>query len=91
MCDYPVLSDKPNLPNKECSMNKFRLLILIAIGLSVTGCASQKAWKYGAEPFVNGIPPLVNKTVVVTPFNDQRINENDDKIALYLIPLMPFG
>jgi hypothetical protein len=72
-------------------MSKFRLLILIAIGLSVTGCASQKAWKYGAEPFVNGIPPLVNKTVVVPPFNDQRINENDDKIALYLIPLMPFG
>jgi hypothetical protein len=67
------------------------MLILVAISLSIIGCASQKAWKYGSEPFISGVPPLVNKTVVVTPFNDQRINENNNMVAMYLIPLMPYG
>ena len=72
-------------------MHKSRILILITISLSLIGCASQKAWKYGPEPFISGVPPQVNKTVVVTPFNDQRINENSNMVAMYLIPLMPFG
>lgn len=72
-------------------MNAFRGFIFIAISLSLVGCASQKAWKYGAESFISGTPPLLNKTVVVTPFNDQRINENSNMLAMYLIPLMPFG
>ena len=72
-------------------MAKFRILILLTISLSLLGCSSQKAWKYGPEPFISGVPPQVDKTVVVTPFNDQRINENNNMVAIYLIPLMPFG
>jgi len=37
------------------------------------------------------VPPTVNKSVVVTPFNDQRNNENSDMLAMRLIPLMPYG
>ena len=76
---------------KGILMNAFRTLSLIAITLSMVGCASQKAWKYGPEPFISGVPPQVDKTVVVTPFNDQRNNENSDMLAMRLIPLMPFG
>ena len=76
---------------KGILMNTFRTLSLIAITLSLVGCSSQKAWKYGPEPFISGVPPQVDKTVVVTPFNDQRINENSNMYAMYLIPLMPFG
>ena len=38
-----------------------------------------------------GGAPLIDKAVVVTPFNDQRINENSNMVGMYLIPLMPFG
>jgi hypothetical protein len=72
-------------------MNKLKMLVLIIVSLSLIGCASQKAWKYGPEPFISGVPPQVNKSVVVTPFNDQRINENSNMVAMYLIPLMPYG
>ena len=72
-------------------MTLSKILVLITISLSLVGCSSQKAWKYGPEPFISGVPPQVDKTVVVTPFNDQRINENSNMYAMYLIPLMPFG
>jgi hypothetical protein len=72
-------------------MNKLKMLVLIIISLSLIGCASQKAWKYGPEPFISGVPPQVNKSVVVTPFNDQRNNDNSDMLAMRLIPLMPYG
>ncbi len=72
---------------------KFRsvtALIVLSLALLAGGCASQKAWKYGPEVSLGGAP-LIDKTVVVTPFNDQRINENNNMIGMYLIPLMPFG
>lgn len=66
-----------------------RLVFILSIAI-LTGCASQKAWKYGPELVAN-TPPLINQSVIVTPFDDQRLNENKNRYAFYLIPLMPYG
>ena len=34
---------------------------------------------------------LATKTLAVLPFADKRSSENNNSVALYLIPLMPFG
>lgn len=63
-------------------------LALLAALLS--GCASEKAWMYGAEPAAH-TAPVVEKSVSVPAFDDRRVNENSNNWGLYLIPLMPFG
>lgn len=67
-----------------------KVTLCLAVSLILSGCASQKAWKYGPEAAINTLP-LLDTSVVVTPFDDQRINENSNRYAMYLIPLMPFG
>lgn len=67
-----------------------KLALCLAVSLVLSGCASQKAWKYGPEASTN-TPPLLDTSVIVTPFDDQRINENNNYYAMYLIPLMPYG
>lgn len=71
-------------------MKKITLCLAAIAVLGLSGCASQKAWKYGPEAASNH-PPIMDTSVIVTPFDDQRINENSNKYALYLIPLMPYG
>ena len=71
-------------------IKSLRSLFIFTLVLIISGCASEKAWKYGAEPLVLG-KELVDKSVVVPPFDDQRKNENSNNWALYLIPLMPYG
>ncbi len=66
-----------------------RVGLLMSIILLI-GCATQKAWQYGAEPEVSSAA-LINKSVSIPPFSDKRINENSNYVGLYLIPLMPFG
>jgi hypothetical protein len=56
-----------------------------------TNSSPHKAWKYDPAPFISGVPPQVNKTVVVIPFNDQRNYDDSDMLAMRLIPLMPYG
>lgn len=60
-------------------------LFVITLG----GCGTQRGWTYSAEPPVVS-QPLVNRTVSVSPFIDQRKKVNDH-YALHIIPLMPFG
>lgn len=62
---------------------------LLAI-LVLSGCASQRAWTYKAEPYVKATP-ILNKSVSVPPLSDQRNNVNNNYVMMYLIPLMPFG
>lgn len=66
------------------------LFIVIATLFLLNGCASQRSWTYKAEPYVKATP-ILNKSVAIPPFSDQRENENSNFAMMYLIPLMPFG
>ncbi|OPY85962.1 MAG: hypothetical protein A4E72_01777 [Syntrophus sp. PtaU1.Bin208] len=63
--------------------------VIVALFL-LSGCANQRAWTYKADPYVK-TTPVVNKSVAVPPFADQRENSNSNYAMLYMIPLMPFG
>jgi len=64
-----------------------RAFLLLAL---TSGCASTRSWAYRPEPQTIR-DPILEKTVVVLPVEDLRSNENSNYIALYIIPLMPFG
>lgn len=71
---------------------RFQCLItsLIITFLFLSGCASQRAWTYKAEPYVHA-DPIIKKSVAVPPLSDLRENINNNMMMLYLVPLMPFG
>ncbi len=73
---------------KPCFRDLVGLVLMAAIA---SGCASQKMWVYApkAKPVAGG--PLLDKSVAVPAFTDERPNVNKNYVALYLIPLMPFG
>ncbi len=61
--------------------------LVIALG---TGCSSEKTWVYRANTY--SAPAVTSaKTVAVRPFDDMRVNENNNLWGLYALPLMPFG
>mgnify|MGYP001163300003 CR=1 FL=1 len=64
-------------------------MVILALFL-LCGCANQRAWTYKAEPYVK-MAPVLNKSVAVPPFSDQRENTNSNYAMMYLVPLMPFG
>jgi len=56
----------------------------------VYGCATQHAWVYA--PTLQRLPGRARpERAVVLPFRDARQNVNSNRLALYLIPLFPFG
>jgi hypothetical protein len=69
-------------------------LVLLILGiftvLIFSGCASQRVWTYTANPYVK-TEPLLDKSVAVPSFADNRIKENSNLIGLGYIPLMPLG
>jgi len=71
-------------------IRKVYILLGFICILLITGCASQKTWKYGIEPVAIS-PVIIDKSVAVPPFSDQRLSENNNMFLMYLIPLMPFG
>lgn len=75
---------------KQCNKRLVYYYLLLLCVLLTTGCASQKVWTYGIEP-ESISPVIIDKSVAVPPFSDQRLNENNNMFAMYLIPLMPFG
>lgn len=68
-----------------------RTLAILALCVSVTGCATQRGWRYSIDSYPAPKVPLLSKSVVVPPFKDSRPDENTNAVMLYLIPLMPFG
>lgn len=68
----------------------FVVLGVVFFFLSISGCATQKAWVYRPNTYSQA-PTITNKTAVVLPFADERDNINKNRVSLYLIPLMPFG
>lgn len=63
---------------------------IVILSVFFGGCASQKAWVYKPNNYSQP-PNISDKTAVILPFVDTRDNINKNRIALYLIPLMPFG
>lgn len=63
---------------------------ILFFGLLVSGCATQKAWVYSPNTYGDA-PVISKKTAVVLPFTDSRENINENRILVYLIPLMPLG
>ncbi|MCX8035687.1 MAG: hypothetical protein N3D11_01275 [Candidatus Sumerlaeia bacterium] len=64
---------------------------LVVLAVFISGCARQKMWVYAPKAAAVAGAPLLNKSVAVPPFTDERPNVNKNYMALYLIPLMPFG
>ena len=75
---------------KHCNKRMVYYHLVCICILLATGCASQKIWTYGIEP-ESISPVIIDKSVAIPPFSDQRLNENNNMFAMYLIPLMPFG
>jgi hypothetical protein len=73
-------------------MKKILMLLILGIfaALIFSGCASQRVWTYTADPYVK-TEPLVDKSVAVPSFADNRIKENSNLIGLAYIPIMPLG
>ncbi|MEX2664970.1 hypothetical protein [Candidatus Uabimicrobium amorphum] len=70
-------------------MMKNVILLLIFVVL-LTGCVSQKVFRYEAEPQSTN-ETLMNANVVVLPFADKRGDNNTDSRAITLVPLMLWG
>lgn len=71
-------------------MKRLSVVIPLMMVTIVTGCASQKAWVYQPNTY-SSTQSGSTKTAAVLPFDDARKNENKNCIAMYLIPLMPYG
>lgn len=72
-------------------MRKIKMLVMVLVfSLVVSGCATQRGWRYSAEP-KKLREPLVDKTVAVPPFKDARPDKNENALMMYMIPLVPFG
>ena len=73
-------------------MKKILILLILSIFATLIfgGCAEQRVWTYRAEPYVR-TQPLMNKSVAVPPFADNRKNENTNLVGLMYIPIMPLG
>ncbi|PNV72140.1 hypothetical protein BES34_019935 [Leptospira inadai serovar Lyme] len=64
--------------------------LLVGAALFVS-CSTHQTWIYKANPKPVNAPALSKDSVIIVPFNDQRQSNNDNKTALYMVPLMPFG
>jgi len=68
----------------------FSLCFVSLFVFILAGCSTQKTWKYSIDPESTS-PPIIEKSLAVAPFSDQRPSENSNYAMLYAIPLMPFG
>ncbi|WP_372369923.1 hypothetical protein [Candidatus Uabimicrobium sp. HlEnr_7] len=66
------------------------VILFLVFTVLLTGCISQKVFRYEAEPQAIS-DPLMNANVVVLPFADKRGNDNTDSRGITLIPLMFWG
>jgi len=67
------------------------LFIGVLMIFIMAGCSTQRAaWTYKAEPPAT-MAPMINKSLAVSPLSDRREDRNRDMVAMYLIPLMPYG
>ena len=77
----------PGYPRHNMMKNVILLSIFVVL---LTGCVSQKVFRYEAEPQSTN-ETLMNANVVVLPFADKRGDNNTDSRAMTLVPLMLWG
>ncbi len=69
-----------------------RLAVAGLLMVMATGCATQKSWVYRSGSYADRPSVPMQKSVAVLPFDDGRENANKNRLAIYLIPLIPaFG
>lgn len=74
----------------EAKVHRLVVICMLLGAIALLGsCASQKAWRYSVMSKPG--PVVLDRSVAVPPFADERPNVNNNLWALYMIPLMPFG
>ncbi len=69
-----------------------RTKILVSIlCFFVSGCASQRSWRYSIDRYPADRKPLLSKGLAVPPFRDLRPDKNKDSGLLPFIPLVPLA
>jgi hypothetical protein len=68
----------------------FSAIVAMIFVVLLSGCATQKSWRYTSE-LESKVQARIDKSVAVPPFLDQRLTENKNKLAMYLLPLVPYG
>ncbi len=63
---------------------------ILSATLLLSGCATQKQWQYQSEKEAQ-VRPVVDRSVAIPPFTDERQSENRNMIGMYLLPIVPFG
>src|SRR5262245_22372499 len=67
-----------------------KTLAVAVLLLCCASCKNPRGWAYAPEA-PRAREPVMNVSVGVPPAIDQRPDENDQSIEMYLIPLMPYG
>ncbi|MBI3359324.1 MAG: hypothetical protein HY201_04660 [Nitrospirae bacterium] len=69
-----------------------RTNILVSIlFLFLSGCSSERSWRYSVDSYPTDRHPLLSKRVAVPPFRDLRPDKNENTFLLAILPLVPFG
>lgn len=63
---------------------------VVSAVLLLSGCATQKQWQYQSEK-ESQVRPVIDRSVAIPPFTDERMSENKNMIGMYLVPIVPFG
>ncbi len=71
-------------------MKKIYIFAILIFCFVISGCASQRGWRYSVEP-KKMREPLIDKSVAVPSFTDSRPDKNNNSLMMYLIPVVPFG
>lgn len=66
------------------------ILILLAATVTFAGCAHPRSWSYTPHNRLDA-EPLINKSIAVVPFEEQRPDKNNNLLLLYLVPIVPVG
>ena len=65
-------------------------LLVLAVAVILAGCAKQGNWVY--KPNAYDKPNATcGESVAVLPFSDSRPQVSDNKIMLFMVPLIPYG
>lgn len=65
-------------------------IIFFLCVIMLAGCAKQGAWVYHPNSY-DTQEKSYNMRVAVLPFSDARDQEKENKILLYMIPIVPYG
>jgi hypothetical protein len=66
-----------------------RIATFLVLGVVASSCSRQRVWTYQANEYAPATASAGK--AVVLPYRDARPGENSNMIAMYLVPLLPYG